>query len=61
MFKIQKTEYSNRTFRLPKDLLDRLSAYAQKEEISVNELVRQCCEYALENRDDNEKPEKNQN
>ena len=47
MFKIQKTEYVNKTFRIPKDLSERLSSTAQSEDISVNELVVQCCEYAL--------------
>lgn len=47
MFKIQKAEYVNKTFRIPKDLSERLSSTAQSEDISVNELVVQCCEYAL--------------
>lgn len=60
MFKIQKTEYVNRTFRLPKDLVEKLGAYAQEKGISVNELVKQCCEYALSQSDENECIEKNQ-
>ncbi len=47
MFKIQKTEYVNKTFRITRDLADRLSTIAQEQEISMNELVVQCCEYAL--------------
>lgn len=48
-FKIEKTEYVNRTFRITKELSDRLSTVAQKEGISVNELVVQCCNYAISN------------
>lgn len=48
-FKIKKTEYVNRTYRIPKELADRLSLIAQQEDISVNELVVQSCEFALDN------------
>ena len=48
-FKIEKTEYVNRTFRITKELADTLSQIAQSEEISVNELVVQCCNYAISN------------
>lgn len=43
-FKIKKTEYVNKTFRISKDLNEQLSKIAQDESISVNELVVQCCE-----------------
>ena len=48
-FEIKKTEYVNRTYRIPKELADRLSLIAQQEDISVNELVVQSCEFALDN------------
>lgn len=48
-FKIKKQEYVNRTYRIPKELADRLSEVAQRENISVNELVVQSCEFALDN------------
>lgn len=48
-FKIEKPEYVNRTFRITKELADTLSKIAQSEEISVNELVVQCCNYAISN------------
>lgn len=55
-FKIEKTEYVNRTFRLTKELAETLSKIAQHEGISVNELVVQCCNFAISNMDvDNEK------
>lgn len=52
-FKTKKTEYVNKTFRIIKDLNERLSQIAQKEDISMNELVVQCCEFALSNLSDN--------
>ena len=48
-FKIKKQEYINKTFRITKDLHERLSKIAQDENISMNELVVQCCEFALDN------------
>lgn len=48
-FQIKKPEYVNKTFRIPKTLADNLSAVAQKENVSVNELVVQCCNFALSN------------
>ena len=51
MFKIEKPEYINKTFRIPKELMDKISIIAQDKEISANELVVQCCKYALEHLD----------
>lgn len=48
-FEIKKQEYVNRTFRISKELAERLSHTAQQENISVNELVVQSCEFALNN------------
>ena len=50
MFKIQQNEQTvNKTFRLPASLVIELTRVAELEKISVNNLVRQCCEYALSN------------
>ena len=50
MFQVRQTEEMiNTTFRLPQSLLDELSKIAEHEKVSVNNLVRQCCEYALAN------------
>ncbi len=49
MFEVKKPEMTNKTFRLPTELVERLTKIAQQKGISVNSLVRQCCEYALEN------------
>jgi len=52
MFKIQKTEFANKTFRLPQELISKLETIAQSRQISVNNLVIQCCEYAISNIED---------
>ena len=50
MFKVRQTEEMiNKTFRLPRNLLEELTKVAESEQVSVNNLVRQCCEYALSN------------
>lgn len=51
MFKIKKTEYVNKTFRIPVELVQKLEVLAQKKDVSLNNLVVQCCKYALENID----------
>lgn len=49
MFKVKHEEYTNKTFRLPVDLLKQLETLAQKENVSLNNLIIQCCYYALKN------------
>lgn len=51
MFQIKKTEYVNKTFRLPVELVKKLEILAQEKGVSLNNLVSQCCEYALDNID----------
>ena len=50
-FKIKsnKPEMVNKTFRLPQELVQKLQTVAQNKGISLNNLVAQCCEYALKN------------
>lgn len=55
MFQIKKEVMINKTFRLPADLVEEMLKLAQNKNISLNSLVRQCCEYALENLDIKEK------
>lgn len=55
MFKVKKEEYINKTFRLRKSLVERLEKIAFENSVSLNELVSQCCNYAIENM----KPENN--
>ena len=54
MFKVEKPEYINKTFRMPLELVRELEIVAQQKNVSLNNLIIQCCKYALENLD---KPE----
>ena len=49
MFEVKKPEHINKTFRMPTDLVRKLEILAQEKHVSLNNLVVQCCEYALEN------------
>lgn len=49
MFEIKKPETGNKTFRLPVELIQKLEAVAQQKGVSMNYLVMECCEYALDN------------
>lgn len=49
MFKIKNQQKSNKTIRMPNDLIDKLQSIADKNDISFNQVVVQCCEYALDN------------
>ena len=49
MFKVNKPEMVNKTFRMPAELVERLNIVAQEQKVSLNNLVCQCCEYALNN------------
>lgn len=55
MFKVEKEEMVNKTFRLPLSLVERLYTVAQNQGVSLNNLVKQCCEYALNNLESDEK------
>ena len=48
MFQIKKPQSSNKTVRMPDELIARLQALADQNDISFNQLVIQCCEYALQ-------------
>ena len=56
MFKIDN-EFKNanisRTIRFTESLFKRLNEAADKNDISFNLLVLQCCKYALDNEEDN--------
>ena len=52
MFRVQKAEETEtRTYRIPISLFDKLSKTAQNENVSVYNLIIQCCTYALEHLD----------
>ena len=48
MFRVEKPEYVNKTFRMPLALVQDLERIAQEEQVSMNQLVIQCCNYALD-------------
>ena len=52
MFNVKKPEMTNKTFRIPAELVERLTKVAQAKKVSLNNLVIQCCEYALDNMQD---------
>ncbi len=47
MFEIKKPTSSNKTVRMPDELIAKLEKLAAQNDISFNQLVIQCCEYAL--------------
>jgi predicted HicB family RNase H-like nuclease len=49
MFTVNKPEMVNKTFRMPAELVERLNKVAQSQKVSLNNLVCQCCKYALDN------------
>ena len=49
MFEIKRPKSSNKTIRMPNDLITELEKLANVNDISFNQLVVQCCQYALDN------------
>ena len=56
-FKIDREEFVNRTFRLSKELVDRMEQVCNEKNVSLNKLVVKCVEYALDNLEDTESGE----
>lgn len=54
MFEVKKYESTNKTIRMPISLITKLESIAQEKDVSFNQLVIQCCEYALKNLKANE-------
>jgi len=52
-FNIEKEEYINKTFKIPKKLADKMHKVCDNKNISLNKLVVKCIEYALANSDIN--------
>ena len=48
MFIVKKNESFNKTIRMPNELIEELERVATVKDISFNQLVIQCCKYALE-------------
>jgi predicted DNA-binding protein len=49
MFQVQRVErkYCTKTIRLSEQLMERIEGVCEREGVGVNELIRQCIEYAL--------------
>lgn len=47
MFLVKKTEMVNKTFRMPVPLVRKLEKIAKEQDVSLNNLIAQCCEYAI--------------
>lgn len=54
-FKIEKTEYINKTFRMEKELVNRLDKICDDKNISLNKLIIMCINYALDNLEEEDK------
>ena len=48
-FVVKKNQSSNKTIRMPDELIEQLQNLADKNDISFNQIVIQCCKYALKN------------
>ena len=49
MFVVRKSESTNKTIRMPNELIKELDKVAAETDVSFSRLVIQCCEYALKN------------
>ena len=59
MLKIPKGyDTISKTFRLPIDLVEEMETLAAKNKISLNKLVTQCLQYAMDNIDTSDKDER---
>lgn len=54
MFIVKKHEATNKTIRMPNDLIESLEKVANEKELSFSALVVQCCQYALNDMEDPE-------
>ncbi|MBR5422537.1 MAG: hypothetical protein IK108_00850 [Clostridia bacterium] len=48
-FQIRKQHNSNKTIRMPDGLIEKLQKLADDNNTSFNQVVVQCCEFALKN------------
>ncbi len=54
-FKIEKEEFVNKTFRINKKLVEEMNKVCDMKNISMNNLVVRCIEYALNDLEEDEK------
>ena len=53
-FSVKKQTNSNKTIRMPDDLIETLQTLADENNTSFNQVVVQCCRYALQHRKETE-------
>ena len=53
VIKKEYNEYINKTFRLPTEIVDTLENVAKDKNSSLNKVIIQCLEFAIENMDEN--------
>lgn len=53
IIKKEYNEYVNKTFRLPVEIVENLEDVAKDKNTSLNKVIIQCLEFAIENIDDN--------
>ena len=58
LFAVKKPQNSNKTIRMPDILIERLQQIADANDVSFNQLVVQCCEYALDHQTPDADPPK---
>ena len=47
MFEVRKPQYINKTIRMSTEMIQTLECIAKDKDVSFNQVVVQCCEYAL--------------
>ena len=47
MFEVRKPQYINKTIRMSLEMIQTLENIAKDKDVSFNQVVVQCCEYAL--------------
>lgn len=52
VIKKEYNEYVNKTFRLPTEIVDTLEGVAKDKNSSLNKVIIQCLEFAIENMDE---------
>ena len=52
VIKKEYNEYVNKTFRLPTEIVDTLEGVAKDKNSSLNKVIIQCLEFAIENIDE---------
>ncbi len=55
MFEVHKPQFTNKTVRMPLEMIRTLEDIAKEKDVSFNQVVLQCCAYALSSMEPAEK------